>query len=177
MIYIYGESQSKYKAKTNYCSWQIYILDMLIVFLIMTIVYATMWTNKFYTTASITCMLFYGELLCYNLQYTNLIYTTNHPKVPVYDLYFTGNTKRMWITGLQPHPTLTPHYLSRKRMTWWRHQMETFSALLAIWAGNPRTKASDAELRCFLWSIKGWVNNRDAGDLRRYRAHCDVTVK
>ena len=43
--------------------------------------------------------------------------------------------------------------------TWWRHQMETFSALLAICAGNsrgnrwiPRTKASYAELWCFLWS-------------------------
>ena len=24
--------------------------------------------------------------------------------------------------------------------------------------------------------IDGWVNNREAGDLRRYRAHCDVTV-
>ena len=37
--------------------------------------------------------------------------------------------------------------------SWWRHQMETLSALLAICAGNspvsgefPRTKASDAEL-------------------------------
>ena len=42
----------------------------------------------------------------------------------------------------------------------------------------PRTKASDAELWCFficVW-INGWVNNREAGDLRRYRAHCDVTV-
>ena len=42
-----------------------------------------------------------------------------------------------------------------------------------------RTKASDAELWCFLWStpwIKGWVNNREAGDLRRYRAHYDVIV-
>ena len=32
----------------------------------------------------------------------------------------------------------------------------------------PLTKASDAELSCFLWSapwIKGWVNNREAGDL------------
>ena len=36
---------------------------------------------------------------------------------------------------------------------WWRHQMETFSALLAICVGNsPVTKASDAELWCFLWS-------------------------
>ena len=24
--------------------------------------------------------------------------------------------------------------------------------------------------------INGWVNNHEAGDLRRYRAHCDVTV-
>ena len=24
--------------------------------------------------------------------------------------------------------------------------------------------------------INGWVNNRDAGDLRRHRAHYDVTV-
>ena len=43
----------------------------------------------------------------------------------------------------------------------------------------PRTKASDAELWCFLWSApwgNGWVNNREAGDLRRQRAHYDVIV-
>ena len=39
----------------------------------------------------------------------------------------------------------------------------------------PRTKASDAELWCYLW-INGWVNNREAGDLRRHRTHYDVTV-
>ena len=41
----------------------------------------------------------------------------------------------------------------------------------------PLTKASDAELLCFLWSvpwINGWVNNREAGDLRRHRVHYDV---
>ena len=40
----------------------------------------------------------------------------------------------------------------------------------------PLTKAGDAELWCFLWCvprINGWVNNREAGDLRRYRAHYD----
>ena len=44
-------------------------------------------------------------------------------------------------------------------LTEWRHQMETFSAQLAICAGihrspvnSPHTKASDAELWCFLWS-------------------------
>ena len=43
----------------------------------------------------------------------------------------------------------------------------------------PLTKASDAGLWCFLWSapwINGWVNNREAGDLRRNRAHYDVIV-
>ena len=43
----------------------------------------------------------------------------------------------------------------------------------------PRTKASDAELWCFslvcVW-INGRVNNREAGDLRRYRAHYGVIV-
>ena len=49
---------------------------------------------------------------------------------------------------------------------WWRHQavhqVETFSVLLAICAGNrrwiPHTKASDAELGCFLWSGSEWWN-------------------
>ena len=43
----------------------------------------------------------------------------------------------------------------------------------------PLTKASDAELWCFLrfapW-INGCVNNREAGDLRRHRDHYDVVV-
>ena len=41
------------------------------------------------------------------------------------------------------------------------------------------TKASDAELWCFLWSapwVNGWVNNRGTGDLSRHRAHYDVIV-
>ena len=43
----------------------------------------------------------------------------------------------------------------------------------------PLTKAIDAELWFFLWSmpwINGWTNNREAGDLGRHRAHYDVTV-
>ena len=44
----------------------------------------------------------------------------------------------------------------------------------------PLTKASDAELWCFHSLICVWmnnrVNNREAGDLRRHRAHYDVTV-
>ena len=42
-------------------------------------------------------------------------------------------------------------------VSWWRHQMETFPALLAIceftgYRWIPHTKASDVELWCFLWS-------------------------
>ena len=43
----------------------------------------------------------------------------------------------------------------------------------------PLTKAADAELWCFfdLYLEKnGWVNNREAGDLRRRRANYDVIV-
>ena len=43
---------------------------------------------------------------------------------------------------------------------------------------SPRTKGSDAEFDVSLicvW-INDWVNNREAGDLRRYRAHYDVIV-
>ena len=69
--------------------------------------------------------------------------------------------------------------------TWWRHQMETFSALLAICAGNspvsgefpsqrPVTRSFDFFLIC-TW-INGWVNNRKAGDLRCHRVHYDVSV-
>ena len=42
----------------------------------------------------------------------------------------------------------------------------------------PLTKASDAELWCFLifaW-INAWVNHREAGDSRRHHAHYDVTL-
>ena len=71
------------------------------------------------------------------------------------------------------------------RESWWRHQMETFSAELALCAGNSpvpvnsphkgqRRGALMFSLIC-VW-INGWVNNREAGDLRRHRAHCDVIL-
>ena len=77
---------------------------------------------------------------------------------------------------------LLSHYRER---TWWRHQMEIFSALLAICAGNspvPGEFPHKGQWRGALmfslicvW-INGWVNNRKAGDLRRYRIHYDVIV-
>ena len=63
--------------------------------------------------------------------------------------------------------------------------METFSALLALCAWNspvsgefpaqrPVTRSFDVffDLR----QLNDWVNTREAGDLRRYRAHYDVIV-
>ena len=66
---------------------------------------------------------------------------------------------------------------------WWRHQTETFSALLAICAGNsPVNSPQKGQWRGALmfslicvW-INGWVNNPEAGDLRRHRSHYDVIV-
>ena len=63
--------------------------------------------------------------------------------------------------------------------------METFSALLALCAGNspvsgefpaqrPVTRSFDVFFDLCL--NKGWINNREAGDLRRHRAHFDVIV-
>ena len=63
--------------------------------------------------------------------------------------------------------------------------MDTFSALLAICAGMHRSPVnfphkgqgrgvSMYSLIC-AW-INGWVNNGEAGDFRRYRAHYDVIV-
>ena len=70
-------------------------------------------------------------------------------------------------------------------VTWWRHQMETFFALLFLCGGNspvcgeflaqrPLTRSFDVFLTTL--STNGWVNNREAGDLRRHRAHYDVIV-
>ena len=71
------------------------------------------------------------------------------------------------------------------RFSWWRHQMETFSALLALCAGNspvPVNSPHKGQWRGALmfslictW-INAWVNNREAGDLRRHRAHYGVTM-
>ena len=65
--------------------------------------------------------------------------------------------------------------------TWWRHQMETFSALLAICAGNSPVTGEFPSQRPVTRSFdvffeNGWVNNREAGDMGRHHAHYDVIV-
>ena len=63
--------------------------------------------------------------------------------------------------------------------------METFSALLAICAGNSPVPGEFPAQRPVTQSFdiffdlrlnNGWVNNPEAGDLRRYCAHYDIIV-
>ena len=73
-------------------------------------------------------------------------------------------------------------------VSWWRHQMETFSALLAICAGNSPVTCEFTAQRLVTRSfdvffdllldkqINGWVINREAGGLGRNRTHYDATV-
>ena len=90
-------------------------------------------------------------------------------------------------TTFGPSPRLQLRlWLCYYAIPWWRHQMETFSALLALCAGNspvtgelpaqrPVTRSFNVISICT--RINGWVNNREAGDLRRHHTHYDVTVK
>ena len=101
---------------------------------------------------------------------------------------------RYWFVAWWPQCTLeqalTNDQEGRQVSLTWRQFMMTSSNgnifrvtdhLCGEFTGDrwiPHTKASDAELWCFficVW-INGWVNNCETGDLRRYRAHCDVTV-
>ena len=70
--------------------------------------------------------------------------------------------------------------------TWWRHQMETFSALLALCAENspvtgefpsqmPMTRIVDVSFICAL-NRRLSINKRKARDLRRHHAHYHVIV-
>ena len=81
-----------------------------------------------------------------------------------------------WVRFLRTRKLHTP---------WWRHQMETLSALLALCAGNSPVPVNSphkgqwrgALMFSFIYAwINDWVNNREAGDLRRQDGHYDVIV-
>ena len=76
--------------------------------------------------------------------------------------------------------------------SWWRHQMETCSASLVFMRGIHRrlrgihrspvnSPHTDQWREALMFSsicawTGSWVNNQDAGDLRRHRAHYDCNV-
>ena len=70
--------------------------------------------------------------------------------------------------------------ISHITQPWWLHYMETFSALLALCAGNSPVTGEFPHkgqwCRALMFSlicawIRGWVNNREAGDLRCHRTY------
>ena len=69
---------------------------------------------------------------------------------------------------------------SKSYFSWWRHQMETFSALLVLCAGNSPVTGEFPSQRPVMRSFDVFfdlrLNNRAAGELRRHRVHYDATV-
>ena len=64
----------------------------------------------------------------------------------------------------------TLHACAEFMVIWWRHQMETFSALLVICAGNSSVTGEFPAQRTVTRIFDVFF------DLRRHRAHYDVTV-
>ena len=82
------------------------------------------------------------------------------------------NTQKTWLMQYLTTP-------------WWRHQMEAFSRYWPFVRGIHRSPVNSPHkgqwrgaLMFSLISarINGWVNNREAGDVRRHRAHHDVNA-
>ena len=70
-------------------------------------------------------------------------------------------------------------------VSWWRHQMEPFPRYWPFVWGIHRSPMNSPHKGQWRWAlvfslicawINGWVNSREAGDLRRHRAHYDVTL-
>ena len=78
------------------------------------------------------------------------------------------------------HVSPTPCMNTCMNYSWWRHQMETFSPLLAICAGNSPVPGEFPAQRPVTQSFDLFFdlppNKREASDLRRHRAHYDVIV-
>ena len=87
------------------------------------------------------------------------------------------------VVFIQAHNSVRPN--NATYVPWWRHQMETFSALLALCAGNtpvPANSPHKGQWRgalmfslIYAW-INDWVNSREAGDSRRQRGHYYINV-
>ena len=95
---------------------------------------------------------------------------------------------KKWFIMTSPGIATLPFYWSlcwMKQRKLSMHQMKTFSVLLAFVQGIHRSPVNSPQkgqwrgvliFSLICARINGWVNNRDAGDLRRRCAHSDVTV-
>ena len=101
----------------------------------------------------------------YNLVTTWLLCLT-----PPMDCWDTNRTNWMWRTSTKHQLSLVQSIPSRN-CTWWRHQMETFSVLLAFCAGNSQVPGNSphrgqwcgALMVSLICALKyGWVNSHEA---------------
>ena len=102
-------------------------------------------------------------------------------KGPIWRMKLHDCTQQLFQQAILTGPQRHRH----GHLSWWRHQMETFSAFLALCERNPWvnggfpsqkpvTRNFDVCLTC-VWT-NGWANNRDAGDLGRHCTHYYVIV-
>ena len=89
------------------------------------------------------------------------------------------------LMDMQYHHSFNTDDFICSSVSWWRHQLQTFSALFVLVQSIHRSPVNSPHKGqwpgAFMFSLiytwtSGWVNNQDAGDLRRHRAHCDVTI-
>ena len=85
------------------------------------------------------------------------------------------------VTSWFPSPMIIK--VANDSMSWWRHQMEAFSMLLAICEGNSPVTSEFPSQRpvtqmfCLICTWKNsWVNNHEAGDLRHQCTHYDIII-
>ena len=120
--------------------------------------------------------LFANDFTMWKLCCRNLTWFHQHCYIIRWKTVFQSNSFLPWALMIGA---------SQKMLSWWRHQMQAFSALLTICAGNspvpvefpaqrPVTRSFDVffDLRLNKWLSK----NRKAGGLRRCHAHYDVIV-
>ena len=103
------------------------------------------------------------------------LYNANHQHqiLPYND--WTRHRLTKCILLLTSQASNTVSFVSISRKSWWRHQIETFSALLALCAGNyqsPLDSPHKGQWRgALMFSLicawtNGWANNRDAVTLK-----------
>ena len=97
---------------------------------------------------------------------------SNYPALRPY--FFKTTCTNILVAASEGSISIVPLYNRFHATAWWRHKMETFSALLALCVGNsPVNSPHKGQWRRALmfslicaW-INGWVNNGEAGYLRR----------
>ena len=140
----------------------------------------TAWRDKKHLWLEIWCSLYQRFdstcILEKKVATTSLWYALNVSQlVGVWGLYYDINESGMYIESVylikEIWLTILEYDVSFMKMSWNGNIFRVTGHLLhkGQWRGALMFSL------IYVW-IKGWVNNREAGDLRRNRAHCDVMV-